>query len=120
MGWIEFIKRKLCIGILSAVLLALPIVAEAHPSHSDPKSVLRGQKFAQEKCSKCHEVGDEGKSPHPEAVPFRYIARLYDVEHLAEAFAEGIYVGHPDMPTFELAIEDLSDLLNYLTAVQEE
>ncbi len=118
MGWIDSIDRTPFVAALIAALFALPSAADA--DDDDLKSVIRGQNLAIEKCAKCHEVGQEGKSTHPEAVPFRFIAKLYPVEALAEAFAEGIYVGHPDMPTFELSVDDVSDLLNYLKAIQED
>lgn len=120
MRWIESSIRVTCLAALFAGCLALPGVAASQLDDDELKSVLRGQALALDKCAKCHEVGQEGTSTHAEAVPFRYISRLYPVENLAEAFAEGIYVGHPDMPTFELSVDDLSDLLNYLRAVQED
>ncbi|WP_306257218.1 cytochrome c [Pararhizobium sp. IMCC21322] len=120
MGWIESSTRVTCLAAFFASGLALPAVAASHLNNDELKSVLRGQTLAQDRCATCHEVGSEGTSTHPEAVPFRYIARLYPVENLEEAFAEGIYVGHPDMPTFELSVDDLTDLLNYLKAVQED
>lgn len=120
MGWNQGIFRASCVVALFSTHLAFSGVAAAHSDDDDLKSVLRGQELALSKCAQCHEVGQEGKSVHPEAVPFRFIARLYPVEELAEAFAEGIYVGHPDMPTFELSVDDVSDLLNYLKAVQED
>jgi mono/diheme cytochrome c family protein len=120
MGSIKSIARATCVAVLFTGQLTAASSAASHVDVDDLKAVLRGQELAQTRCSQCHEVGQEGKSTHPEAVPFRYISRLYPVENLAEAFAEGIYVGHPDMPTFELSVDDLSDLLTYLRAVQEE
>jgi len=120
MGLFKSTAGATCVAALFAGFLALPVNAASHVDTDVLKSVLRGQELALTRCAECHEVGQEGKSTHPEAVPFRYISRLYPVESLAEAFAEGIYVGHPDMPTFELSVDDLSDLLNYLLAVQEE
>src|SRR3954463_13179464 len=51
-------------------------------------------------CARCHATGTAGLSPHPEAPPFRTLSRRYPVEGLAEALAEGLFVGHPDMPQF--------------------
>lgn len=120
MGWIESSIRVAAIAAVFAGAAVLPGSAASHTDNDELKSVLRGQELALEKCSRCHEVGKEGTSTHPEAVPFRYVSKLYPVENLEEAFAEGIYVGHPDMPTFELRVDDVNDLLNYLRAVQEE
>lgn len=101
-------------------LLTMLGISDAGAEEPDYSAVLRGQDMAQDKCSRCHEIGREGQSTHPEALPFHSISTYYPVENLAEAFAEGIYVGHPDMPAFELSVGQLTDLLTYLKAVQPQ
>ncbi|MEP0520897.1 MAG: c-type cytochrome [Hyphomicrobiales bacterium] len=101
-------------------ILVLCGTGTLYADEPDYSAVLRGQDLAKEKCSRCHEVGREGQSTHPEALPFHNISKFYPVENLAEAFAEGIYVGHPDMPAFELSVGQLTDLLTYLKAVQPQ
>src|SRR5262249_7203840 len=56
---------------------------------------------------RCHAVGRTGASPHPAAPPFRTLSRKYKIEGLAEALAEGLSTGHPDMPEFVFAAEDV-------------
>jgi hypothetical protein len=41
------------------------------------------------------------------------------VSDLEEALAEGISVGHPAMPEFQFAPDDVSDLVGYLQSIQE-
>lgn len=113
-------KNFLTVSIIALATLVLCGTSSVHAEEPDYSAVLRGQDLAQDKCSRCHEVGREGQSTHPEALPFHNISKHYPVENLAEAFAEGIYVGHPDMPAFELSVGQLTDLLTYLKAVQPQ
>jgi mono/diheme cytochrome c family protein len=53
------------------------------------------------------------------APPFRTLSEAYPVESLSEAFAEGILVGHPDMPEFRLEPAQINDLLAYIQSIQE-
>ncbi len=78
---------------------------------------VRGQEIAEKLCSRCHAVGRGGRSPHAKAPPFRDLAKRYPVEHLAEALAEGIRTGHPDMPEFKLSPPDIGALLTYLREI---
>jgi mono/diheme cytochrome c family protein len=80
---------------------------------------LPGQTIATNLCSGCHAVGRTGDSPHPDALPFRKISMRYPVRDLEEALGEGIFVGHPDMPPFVFAPEDIDALLTYIEAIQD-
>ena len=51
------------------------------------------------------------------APPFRDLGKRYPIEQLAEALAEGIVTGHPDMPEFVFETEDVIALLAYLRDV---
>jgi hypothetical protein len=55
----------------------------------------------------------------PKAPPFRTLGKRYPVEHLAEALAEGIRTGHPDMPEFEFSSPDIGALITYLKEIGE-
>ena len=102
------------IALLSAVILVVPALAEtAVPITAE----ARGLAFVQANCARCHAIGPSGDSPYAPAPPFRTLAAKYDVEGLAEAFAEGIEVGHrgpQDMPAFELSPAEIDDLIAYL------
>ena len=56
-------------------------------------------------------------SPHPKAPPFRVVVERYPSENLAEALAEGIVSGHPDMPVFVLKPEEIEAFLAYLDSL---
>ena len=60
----------------------------------------RGKTFALTNCARCHSIDRVTQSPLKIAPPFRTLHTRYPVETLAEAFAEGIYTGHPTMPAF--------------------
>jgi mono/diheme cytochrome c family protein len=51
------------------------------------------------------------------APPFRLLPGRYPVEHLAEALAEGIVVGHPAMPEFTFNPPEIDALLSYLQSL---
>lgn len=73
-----------------------------------------GRKLAEKNCSRCHAVGETGASPHTQAPPFRVIAAKGHVDNLQEALAEGIMVGHADMPEFVLEPDQIEDFLTFL------
>ena len=80
--------------------------------------INRGQGIAEGACASCHAVGLDDVSQHADAPPFRTIGQKYSVWTLDEALAEGIVVGHPDMPVWELLPEDIDGLLTYMESIQ--
>jgi cytochrome c len=78
----------------------------------------RGGGLLTANCSRCHAVGRTGNSIHPEAPPFRSLGQRYPIEVLAEALAEGLSSGHPDMPEFRFEIDDVNAILAYLESIQ--
>jgi cytochrome c len=79
----------------------------------------RGQTLLTTSCARCHATGRAGASPHPSAPPFRTLSRKYPIEGLAEALAEGLSVGHPDMPGFVFEPHDVGAILAYLKSIQD-
>ena len=87
----------------------------------EPGDPARGHAFVKVHCSSCHAVGRSGRSPYRPAPPFRTLNAKYDVEGLAEAFAEGIIVGHKgdrQMPEFVLQPGEIDDLIAYLKSLK--
>lgn len=78
----------------------------------------RGQTFVEKNCAECHSVTPTGSSRHGSAPPFRTLGTKYPIEHLAEALAEGIMVGHSNMPVFSLAPEEIANVLGYISSLQ--
>ncbi len=100
--------------LLAALVGLIPVsTAETAPLTAE----ARGLAFVQANCARCHAIGPRDDSPYPPAPPLRLLAAKYDVEGLAEAFAEGIDVGHrgvQEMPAFELSPAEIDDLIAYL------
>lgn len=105
--------RRLTAWVLTAGCLA----AGAAAAGEDP-TLAQGQKLAEVHCSRCHAVGREGTSPMAEAPPFRDLERRYPIETLAEALAEGIVTGHPQMPVFTFQPGEIDALLAYLDSLR--
>lgn len=94
-----------------AVLLALAPGARAD-------RLADGQDLVERRCARCHAVQADAQSPHPDAPPFAEVAVRYDPDDLAEAFAEGVVVGHADMPAFELTASEIEALIAYLDSLK--
>lgn len=104
------------------VFILAVVTMGAVPSLSAQESsapVKRGEALLTRNCSRCHAIGAAGLSPHPEAPPFRTLARRYPIDGLAEALAEGLFVGHPDMPQFTFESRDVGAIISYLKSIQE-
>ncbi len=79
----------------------------------------RGETLLTTNCSRCHAIGRTGASPHSAAPAFRTLSSKYPIEGLAEALAEGLSVGHPDMPEFIFEPDEIAAILAYLKSIQE-
>jgi mono/diheme cytochrome c family protein len=78
----------------------------------------RGKNFVRTNCSGCHAIDKVSPSPLTIAPPFRDLHRKYPIESLQESLAEGIYTGHPTMPTFRLDPDQINDVLSYLKSLE--
>jgi mono/diheme cytochrome c family protein len=104
--------------VFAALLCILVTIASAFAAEQDLTN--RGKAIVTTNCSRCHAIGTEGDSPHPQAPPFRTLSRKYPVADLAESLAEGIVSGHPDMPIFVFSPQDVQAIIDYLESVQEQ
>ena len=102
-------------GIVTVAALAA--VGPAARAEVQADLVAQGRELVQANCSKCHAIGTEPKSPHEKAPSFAAIAERYPSENLAEALAEGIVAGHPDMPVFVMKTEQIEAFLAYLDSL---
>lgn len=89
-----------------------------HGTATASPSEQRGQFFARTNCARCHSIDKVTQSPLRAAPPFRTLHQHYPVESLAEAFAEGIYTGHPSMPVFQLEPDQINDLISFMRTLQ--
>lgn len=99
--------------LLFALLFAAPAVAQQ--SNADT-----GRELLERLCSNCHGVGPNEKSRHPSAPPFRQVMKRYKAEALAEALAEGLMTGHPDMPEFSFEPDQVNAIVEYLDGLSKE
>ena len=114
----RFIAISLGVGLLAACgAPTTEDAADTGPTRAD--LIDQGEIMAQALCSGCHAIGTDGDSPHREAIELRRIGWNYPVEALAESFAEGIVVGHPDMPEWQFEPDEIEALLAYLESIQE-
>ena len=95
--------------------LAAAMILAALPVAADP--LEEGRAFAAANCARCHAIGTEDASPNPRSIPFRFLGKLYPIEGLEEALAEGIYTSH-EMPEFELEADQITGLIAYLDSIQ--
>ncbi len=101
-------------SVLAAAFAFVAPAATAQP----PGATARGERIAEAYCARCHAVGTDGESRHEDAPAFRVLSGSYPIEAIGEALAEGIIVGHPDMPEFRFEPADIDDLISYLESVQ--
>jgi len=100
-------------------MLAASAVWTSDSLASGAGSAEAGQALAERACARCHAVEGDGPGPAPEAPAFTRIAQQWPPDHLREAFAEGIMVGHGpvEMPAFELEPAAIDDLVAYLNSL---
>lgn len=117
------LKRLSITAAIAVTLIGVSLnaadVAVAKPS-TEPGDPARGRAFVKAHCSSCHAIGRTGRSPYRPAPPFRTLNAKRNVEGLAEAFAEGIIVGHKgekQMPEFVLQPDEIDDLIAYLKSL---
>lgn len=100
--------------------LALLGFAATGARAADKNLTDKGEVLVRDHCSRCHAIGKEGNSPHPEAPPFRTLSARYPIEDLAESLAEGIVSGHPDMPIFVFSPHEVDAVIDYLKSIQAQ
>ena len=109
--------RTIFAGFVAATALFAVGIPRAMAEEGD---AIHGKALVETNCSRCHGVGTNDKSTHPEAPEFRTLSQRYPIDALEEAFAEGIVTGHPDMPEFKATPEQLRDIIAYLASIQPE
>jgi mono/diheme cytochrome c family protein len=106
--WICWKFLFIALSVASALRATTAIASDLGQSKSN------GQQLAIRLCGSCHAVDMSSNSPRSDAPAFRVFAERYSVWDLQEALAEGIVVGHPDMPQFVLTSDEIGDLLRYM------
>lgn len=101
-------------GIVTVGVVTMSLAASA--AHA--QSLQRGELLVRRHCGGCHAVGKTGASTEPAAPPFRELYRRYEPDTLAEALAEGVLTGHPQMPEFRFKAGDVKAITAYLSSIQ--
>ena len=103
----------------SLLMAACTSAPDSGVVQGDPQ-ISEGRFLANVHCSECHAITRSDASKHPDAPPLREISRNYPVIALEESLAEGIVVGHPDMPEYRFRPEDVAALISYLESIQTQ
>jgi cytochrome c len=115
-------SKRLTIFLLMAALASgLPGPAPSPRAQAvapAPPAVERGRLIAQRDCASCHAIGVTGESPLEGAPRWRDLHNRFDVADLAEALAEGIMVGHEEMPSRAFAPDEVEGLVAYLKSLE--
>jgi mono/diheme cytochrome c family protein len=101
------------VAVITGIGAATTLAGEAGPAPSG-KSILAAN------CARCHAIERNDRSPHHEALPFREVVLRYPPEQLAEALAEGIISGHPDMPEFTFEPAEIAAIVAYLKTLKAD
>lgn len=110
----KIMRYALCLLSMALSALATPAAVLA----ADDPQLARGEALVELNCGGCHAVGASDESAHPEAPAFRTLSARYPIDALEEAFAEGIVVGHPDMPEFVAAPDQIGAIIAYIESLQ--
>ena len=105
--------------MFSGAVIAASVMLQPAIAQNDPAILQRGQELLAANCARCHAIGRTGDGSHPAAPAFRTLSQRYPIEGLAEALAEGLSVGHPDMPEFVFEPDEIGAILDYLKSIQE-
>lgn len=97
---------------------AVLLLAETALAQNGNGNIVQGRALLEANCARCHALGQDGASPHETAPPFRVVVTLYPPESLAEALAEGIVSGHPDMPEFVFKPPEIEAIIAYLGSLK--
>ena len=121
-------KRRL--NFVDQVLVTLAVIfvlcwqatdmAWSQTVETDAATIERGKSLIEKNCSQCHAIGIDDVSKHPESIAFRELSSRYPVGFLAEALAEGILTGHPDMPVFGFYPNEINQVIAYLETIQNK
>jgi len=107
-------RRSIAIPIVSAMCAATVLAAHAE------NALLQGKALVETNCARCHAISATDTSSHPDAPAFRTLSQQYPIDQLAEALAEGISTGHPDMPEFIASPQQIDAILAYIGSLQSK
>jgi cytochrome c len=101
----------------TAILIALVSIALPSRGLAGDSQIEQGRILVQANCARCHNLEKTGDSPSPPAPPFRVISKMYKASDIEEALVEGIVVGHPAMPEFEMTGEQAAAVAAFIDSL---
>ena len=107
-------------GVTLALALAVAGLVPATAIGNDAELLKNGEKLLEKNCKRCHAIGQNDKSSHFKAPPFRDVFSRYPAESIEEALAEGIVSGHPDMPEFVFEPAEIDAIVAYLDSLSAQ
>jgi cytochrome c len=111
--------------MIASIFRLLPMSLAATLSVAGPFATVslaqdsRGEVLLSRHCAMCHAIGPTGGSPYAAAPPFRILGQRYPLNSLEEALGEGLLSGHPEMPEFRFAPQDVGAIIRYLRSIQQ-
>lgn len=104
-------------AVFFAGLLLLAGPAFADDAAADDMAVERGEALSRQVCALCHLVDDAGTGASDAVPTFHAIANEPD---MTEARIRGfIYAPHPQMPTLQLAENEIDDIVAYIESLED-
>jgi cytochrome c len=111
------VERRAALACASALALAISGLTPAPAAEPNADLLRQGEQLLEKNCKRCHAIHQDDKSTHLKAPPFREVFKRYPAENIAEALAEGIVSGHPDMPEFVFEPSDIDAIIGYLDSL---
>ena len=113
------------IAVGAAIAMTNALHAETTAAGSNAAALTdallaKGRALLQANCARCHAIGADDVSKHKEAPPFRVVVTRYPPDNLAEALAEGLVSGHPDMPEFVFQPDEVEAITAYLSSLKSQ
>jgi mono/diheme cytochrome c family protein len=106
-------------GFRTLLLFAAAVIVTGPGARAETDPlVAKGHELLQANCARCHAIGMDDESKHKEAPPFRVVVTRYPPDNLAEALAEGLVSGHPDMPEFVFEPAEVDAITTYLSSLK--
>jgi len=112
--------RQAIVGLLTMLTSSIH-PANAEQLHQGPKpgeAARHGQALAKTNCEKCHAVGLEGDSTHPDAPEFWSMSQRRPIETIATMLQDKAGPKHSDMPNFTITGKQAKDLAAWIAWIQ--
>lgn len=104
---------------LVAVVSIMLVGCQTPPEPYYAGDAVEGRQVAEQLCSSCHALGQQGVSPNPAAPPFRIVLGKYDEASLVKDLDRAVGLSHLKMPTFHLGDGHAKDLVAFMRSIPQ-